>query len=121
MGEFGHQIARMASLLLRSARVVAGSSRAMCTTPAAAKAGGIPGEAAVTEHAIEATAQWKRYSKMFGAVVAGVGVINMFMMLSGHHHEDVTLYPFRRMRTKPFPWGDGQHSLFGHPAIDDAE
>ena len=27
--------------------------------------------------------------------------------------QDLTLYPYRRIRNKPFPWGDGQHSLFG--------
>jgi len=27
--------------------------------------------------------------------------------------QDLTLYPFRRIRNKPFPWGDGQSSLFG--------
>merc|ERR1711881_429053 len=74
----------------------------------------IPGEAAHTEHAIQATADWKKYSKLFAMGVAGIAVLEFFIHLShaGHHHE-IVVYPFRKIRNKPFPFKDGQHSLFG--------
>ena len=80
----------------------------------------IPGEAATTEHAIEATADWKKYTFWGIGAVGAMGVLQFFIHMSHGHHEDLTLYPFRRIRNKPFPWGDGQHSLFGC-SIDDAE
>merc|ERR1712216_19639 len=80
----------------------------------------IPGDAANIAHAEHATADWKKYSKMFAAGVGGVAILEFFVHLSHGHHEDNTLYPFRRIRNKPFPWGDGQTSLWGC-CIDKAE
>merc|ERR1711918_97477 len=86
-----------------------------------AKDGLGPLEAAERAHGAQATADWRKYS--YGAV-AGVGalmVIEMFIHLShSHGHEPPTLYPFRKIRNKAFPFGNGQESLFGAP-IDHAE
>merc|ERR1712185_387208 len=81
----------------------------------------IPGEAHHTEHAVQATADWKKYSKYSAMIVGGIAVLEFFVHMShaGHHH-DAEVYPFRKIRNKPFPWGDGQHSLFGC-GIDDVE
>merc|ERR1711959_763647 len=79
-----------------------------------AKDGMAAGEAAERAHGAEATDAWRKYSY---AAVAGVGaltVVEGFIHLShSHSHEPPTLYPFRKIRTKAFPWGDGQTSLFG--------
>merc|ERR1712146_245806 len=81
----------------------------------------IPGEAATTDHATHATADWKKYSMMGGALVGGIAVLEFFVHMShGGHHEEQIVYPFRKIRNKPFPWGDGQHSLFGC-SVDDVE
>jgi len=80
----------------------------------------IPGEAATTEHAAQATADWKKYSLYGCGAVGLVGVLEFFVHLSHSHHDEVIVYPFRKIRNKPFPWGDGQHSLFGC-SVDEAE
>merc|ERR1711966_456542 len=80
----------------------------------------LPGDAATTEHAVHATADWKKYS-MYGAGLVGlVGILEFFVHISHSHHEEQIVYPFRKIRNKPFPWGDGQHSLFGC-GVDDVE
>merc|ERR1711865_410881 len=73
----------------------------------------VPGEAATTDHAVHATADWKKYSMYGAGFVSIVAVLEFFVHMSHVPHEDNTVYPFRRIRNKPFPWGDGQHSLFG--------
>merc|ERR1711998_751375 len=80
----------------------------------------LPGEAATTDHAVHATADWKKYSFYGGVLVGGIAVLQFFVHMAhgGHHHEQI-VYPFRKIRNKPFPWGDGQHSLFGC-TVDDA-
>eukprot|EP00658_Telonema_sp_P-2_P074442 TRINITY_DN6365_c0_g1_i5.p2 TRINITY_DN6365_c0_g1~~TRINITY_DN6365_c0_g1_i5.p2 ORF type:complete len:108 (-),score=43.21 TRINITY_DN6365_c0_g1_i5:360-683(-) len=61
-----------------------------------------------------ATTDWRKYSYAAGAFVGGLLCVEMFIhMTHAHSHEPPTLYPFRRIRNKAFPWGDGQSSLFG--------
>merc|ERR1712007_219245 len=110
--------AKMASALLSGAMRPMG--RQFSSTAARRSEVTIPGDKAMTEHAVQATADWKKYSKMAVAGVGAIAVLEFFVHLSHHHHEDNTLYPYRKTRNKPFPWGDGQHSLFGC-SIDDAE
>merc|ERR1711924_118291 len=64
----------------------------------------IPGEAHHTEHAIQATADWKKYSKFFAMGLSGVMVLEFFVHLShaGHHHE-TEVYPFRKIATSLSP------------------
>merc|ERR1712167_371383 len=109
---------RMQAAIRSSATLARG--RSFHATRAAGEKFVIPGDAANIAHAEQATADWKKYSKMFAAGVAGVAVLEFFVHLSHHHHSETTLYPYRKIRSKPFPWGDGQHSLFGC-IIDDAE
>merc|ERR1712216_514326 len=86
-----------------------------------AKDGLGPVEAAERAHGADATADWRKYSYAAGAGVAALTVIQTFIHLShSHGHEPPTMYPFRKIRNKAFPWGDGQHSLFG-AEIDEVE
>eukprot|EP00658_Telonema_sp_P-2_P074436 TRINITY_DN6365_c0_g1_i1.p2 TRINITY_DN6365_c0_g1~~TRINITY_DN6365_c0_g1_i1.p2 ORF type:complete len:168 (+),score=58.06 TRINITY_DN6365_c0_g1_i1:70-573(+) len=79
-----------------------------------AKDGLHAGEAAERAHAAHATTDWRKYSYAAGAFVGGLLCVEMFIhMTHAHSHEPPTLYPFRRIRNKAFPWGDGQSSLFG--------
>ena len=49
----------------------------------------VPGEASITEHAAQATRDWKQYSLYAGAAVGAIGVIEIFLHLS-HHEEPVS-------------------------------
>jgi len=63
----------------------------------------------------------RKYSYAAGAFVAGLAVVEGFIHLThAHSHAPPTMYPFRKIRNKAFPFGDGQSSLFG-AAIDDVE
>merc|ERR1711865_115573 len=79
-----------------------------------AKGGLGPVETAERAHAVQATVDWKKYSYGAGAFVAGLMLIEGFVHLSHDHHSGPpTLYSFRKIRNKAFPWGSGQDSLFG--------
>ncbi|MGH0165194.1 UNVERIFIED_CONTAM: hypothetical protein FKN15_048319, partial [Acipenser sinensis] len=60
---------------------------------------------------------WKILS--FTVALPGVGVcmLNAWLKMQHHSHETpaFTPYPHLCVRTKPFPWGDGNHSLFHNP------
>ncbi|XP_078277267.1 cytochrome c oxidase subunit 6A, mitochondrial-like [Rhinoraja longicauda] len=57
---------------------------------------------------------WKILS--FVVAVPGVSVcmLNCYLKAQQHSHEknDFVAYEHLRIRSKPFPWGDGNHSLF---------
>merc|ERR1712178_122390 len=109
--------ANMQAALLRSSRF----TRPAMQSVARRQMSILPGEAATTEHAIEATADWKKYSMYGAGFVGAVAVLQFFVHMShGGHHEEQVVYGFRKIRDKPFPWGDGQHSLFGC-TVDEAE
>merc|ERR1712166_850364 len=76
-----------------------------------AVAGKGPVEVAEQAHA---TTDWRKYSMGVSVAVAALMVVEGFIHLThAHSHEPPTMYPFRKMRTKAFPWGNGQDSLFG--------
>eukprot|EP00656_Telonema_subtile_P024295 TRINITY_DN2636_c0_g1_i2.p1 TRINITY_DN2636_c0_g1~~TRINITY_DN2636_c0_g1_i2.p1 ORF type:complete len:128 (-),score=24.89 TRINITY_DN2636_c0_g1_i2:337-720(-) len=79
-----------------------------------AKAGKGPVEVAEQAHGAQATTDWRKYSYGAALFVAGLGVVEGFLHLThAHSHEAPVLYPFRKIRNKAFPWGNGQESLFG--------
>merc|ERR1711935_835083 len=79
-----------------------------------AKGGLGPKEVAEKAHGAQLTTDWRKYSGIVAVGVAGLMVIEGFIHLSHDHHSaPPTLYPFRKIRNKAFPWGNGQESLFG--------
>ena len=72
--------------------------------------------AAEEKHAAGTTYTWK-YISLFGALPAiAFCAYNMVLSEREHqeHHERLEFKPYTHMRIRksPFPWGDGNHSLF---------
>ncbi|XP_067426887.1 cytochrome c oxidase subunit 6A2, mitochondrial [Thunnus thynnus] len=60
---------------------------------------------------------WKILSFVLAAPGVTVCMVNAYMKGQAHSHEqpEFVPYPHLRIRTKKFPWGDGNHSLFHNP------
>ncbi|KAM6155187.1 cytochrome c oxidase subunit 6A1, mitochondrial [Rhynchocyon petersi] len=72
-------------------------------------------------HGEEGSARlWRALS--FFVALPGVGVSMLNVFLKSHHGEhekpEFVAYPHLRIRSKPFPWGDGNHSLFHNPHVN---
>merc|ERR1711924_545108 len=115
MGDTEHLT--MAAALARSTRALQASGARNCSVLVryqGAKDGMGPHEAAERAHGAQATADWRKYSYGAAAFVGALTFVEGIIHLShDHNHAPPTLYPFRKIRNKAFPWGDGQHSLFG--------
>ncbi|XP_056144463.1 cytochrome c oxidase subunit 6A, mitochondrial [Lampris incognitus] len=61
---------------------------------------------------------WKILTFVLAIPGVSVCMANAFMKAESHadHQADFVPYPHLRIRTKKFPWGDGNHTLFhnGH-------
>ncbi|KAG9342898.1 hypothetical protein JZ751_015114 [Albula glossodonta] len=57
---------------------------------------------------------WKILSFVVALPGVGVCMANAWMKMQHHSHEQPEFVPYThlRIRTKAFPWGDGNHSLF---------
>merc|ERR1712001_653457 len=56
---------------------------------------------------------WKMATYFFCIpVVIASTYINLGPNAEHHHRPEFVAYDYLRVRTKPFPWGDGNHSLF---------
>ncbi|XP_034047139.1 cytochrome c oxidase subunit 6A, mitochondrial [Thalassophryne amazonica] len=57
---------------------------------------------------------WKILTFTLALPGVGVCMVNAYMKMQEKSHEPAEFVPFPhlRLRTKKFPWGDGNHSLF---------
>lgn len=57
---------------------------------------------------------WKILTIVLAFPGVTVCMANAYMKMQEHSHEppEFVPYPHLRIRTKKFPWGDGNHSLF---------
>ncbi|XP_035510385.1 cytochrome c oxidase subunit 6A, mitochondrial [Morone saxatilis] len=57
---------------------------------------------------------WKILTIVLAIPGVAVCMANAYMKMQAHSHEqpEFVPYPHLRIRTKKFPWGDGNHSLF---------
>ncbi|XP_032675951.1 cytochrome c oxidase subunit 6A1, mitochondrial-like [Odontomachus brunneus] len=71
------------------------------------------------QHATEQSMiMWKRLSFFVGFPCIGLAMLNSYLNHQAHHHDprpEFIPYDHLRIRNKPFPWGDGNHSLFHNP------
>ncbi|XP_026209588.1 cytochrome c oxidase subunit 6A, mitochondrial [Anabas testudineus] len=57
---------------------------------------------------------WKVLTFILALPGVGVCMANAYMKMTAHPHEQPEFVPYQhlRIRTKKFPWGDGNHTLF---------
>ncbi|XP_066498515.1 cytochrome c oxidase subunit 6A2, mitochondrial [Hoplias malabaricus] len=70
---------------------------------------------AAASHGQEGGAKtWKMLSYMVALPGVGVCMVNAYLKMVAQSHEppEFVPYPHLRIRTKPWPWGDGNHSFF---------
>ena len=114
----------MAAVFLRSSSRLIGSSLWKRGSPKSASnyAGMVlAGEA----HAVKTTTQWKIIS-LFIAIPSVLFVTRKVYRAEQEHHRHIEEhgrpeflpYSHLRIRSKPFPWGDGNHTLFHNPSTN---
>ncbi|EDL19862.1 cytochrome c oxidase, subunit VI a, polypeptide 1 [Mus musculus] len=72
-------------------------------------------------HGEEGSARmWKALTYFVALPGVGVSMLNVFLKSRHEEHErpPFVAYPHLRIRTKPFPWGDGNHTLFHNPHVN---
>ncbi|XP_008293547.1 cytochrome c oxidase subunit 6A2, mitochondrial [Stegastes partitus] len=70
---------------------------------------------AAASHSGEGGAKtWRILTFILAIPGVGVCMANAYLKMQAHSHEqpEFVPYPHLRIRTKKFPWGDGNHSLF---------
>ncbi|CAG8789055.1 213_t:CDS:2, partial [Racocetra fulgida] len=78
------------------------------------------------EHAKSTAKTWKNITIYVCFPALLLGTANSYRIMKEHEahkeheHKDENhpLYQYQRIRTKPFPWGDGDKTLFHNPAVN---
>ncbi|XP_064425671.1 cytochrome c oxidase subunit 6A, mitochondrial isoform X1 [Latimeria chalumnae] len=100
----------MASLRALRAAAGLGLRRGLASAPGAqhAEGGGGGGGGVRT---------WKILSFVVALPGVGVCMLNAWLRMQQHSHDspEFVAYSHLRIRTKPFPWSDGNHTLFHNP------
>ncbi|XP_055024247.1 cytochrome c oxidase subunit 6A1, mitochondrial [Misgurnus anguillicaudatus] len=68
-------------------------------------------------HGEQAAKTWKILSFVVALPGVAVCMVNMYLRSQQHSHEQPEFIPYShlRIRSKRFPWGDGNKSLFHNP------
>ncbi|XP_028270346.1 cytochrome c oxidase subunit 6A1, mitochondrial [Parambassis ranga] len=75
---------------------------------------------ATAEHGEQSARTWKILTFVVALPGVGVCMLNMFLKEQHHSHEQPEFIPYThlRIRSKRFPWGDGNKSLFHNSHVN---
>ncbi|KXJ77308.1 hypothetical protein RP20_CCG007862 [Aedes albopictus] len=105
---FTNHILRRAAFLANNVRNMGGSTGVASATPGSG-------------HAHGDYKKWKKLSLFVAFPAVGLAMVNAVLQLSSQEeHEPPEFVPYEhmRIRTKRFPWGEGQRSLFHNPHVN---
>merc|ERR1712098_503618 len=76
--------------------------------------------ASAAEHGEQSAKTWKILTFVVALPGVAVCMLNMYLKEQNHSHEQPEFVPYShlRIRSKRFPWGDGNHSLFHNPHLN---
>ncbi|XP_063346438.1 cytochrome c oxidase subunit 6A, mitochondrial [Pelmatolapia mariae] len=76
--------------------------------------------AAAAGHGEQSGKTWKILTFVVALPGVGVCMLNTFLKEQHHSHEQPEFIPYThlRIRSKRFPWGDGNKSLFHNPHVN---
>ncbi|XP_045171790.1 cytochrome c oxidase subunit 6A1, mitochondrial-like isoform X1 [Mercenaria mercenaria] len=74
---------------------------------------------ATVEEEVASTKRWMYASIFIGGPSVVIGYVNSFLLEpEDHTPPEYKPYDHVRIRTKPFPWRDGDHSLLHNPYLN---